>query len=138
MVDVLLDQHSAIIETALTLRDAVRREPRAPLDEVVRLHIRLCELVKAHQRDEERIVYTPLLQHGGIIRMPRLRRALQQIQQEKSRFCEASRRWTPEAIRADRQGHAAAVEVICQILVSLSHAEEEELFPHLKTLATAA
>lgn len=138
----LFDQHRAILAAAEALSAALQRSPRMPINDIHGYRMRLGTLIKQHRRAEEEQIFGPLFTDGMIGALPFLEPVIRQIRQDKARYSENVRRWTPKSIEADWRGYGMTVAERVGELRQLIRTEEEMIYrpvqQHILAMARTA
>jgi hypothetical protein len=121
-------QHQEILAAARELLAGVSCVPQIPMDMVNRLRTRLAAFIRAHRKTEEEEIFTPLFQNGGIDRLPQLKAAIRQIKEDKSRYSEIVRDWSPKVIEANWTGYVRLVTERVTHLEDMIRFEEERIY----------
>jgi hypothetical protein len=131
----LFDEHRVLVATAEQLLAVVRRMPRAPLDEITQLRVRLANLALAHLRGEDDVIIKPLMESGKLDQIPEAAALISEIRNGHSVYSDHVRKWTLHAVEIDRAGYADALTKLIDYLRKMIAREENFLYwPALRAL----
>ena len=134
----LFEEHRVLIATSEALLAVVRRVPRAPLDEIAQLRVRLASLALAHLRGEDDVIIKPLVESGRVHEIPEAAALIAEIRAGHGRYSNHVRQWTLQAVELDREGYAEALVEMIDYLRKLIAREENLLYwPALKLITAA-
>ena len=131
----LFEEHRVLIATSEELLAVVRRVPRAPLDEIAQLRVRLAGLALAHLRGEDDVIVKPLVASGRVHELPEAAALIAEIRSGHHVYSNHVRKWTLQAVEIDRAGYAEALVEMIDYLRRMTTREENLLYwPALKLL----
>lgn len=132
----LFDEHRMLVALAEQLLAVVRRSPRAPLDEIAQLRVRVANLARAHLRGEDEVIIKPLIESGKVDQLPDAAALIAEIRVGHGIYSDHVRKWTLQAIELDRAGYAdALVEMIDFVRKMITREENLLYWPALRALA---
>ncbi|MBO9576280.1 MAG: hypothetical protein J7494_11120 [Sphingobium sp.] len=134
----LFDEHREIQASADAFLAALRETPRVPA-KIHQLRAQLAKQMNRHRLSEEALIVGPFKAAGGFEHHPEILDLMQTIRKGWMSYSEHVRHWTPQAIEADWDGYAAAVEHRVEALRSFTAMEEREIYaPMLRFLERGA
>lgn len=131
----LFEEHKALIATAEELLAMVRRVPRAPIEEIAQLRVRVANLALGHLRHEDDVIIKPLVASGRVDEIPGAANLISDIRSGHRTYSDHVRSWTLQSVELDRAGYAEALVGMVDFLRKMTTREENLLYwPALRLL----
>lgn len=138
MVADLFEEHRVIVAEADAFLALVQRVPHVSIEEINRHRARLGSLTMTHVHTEEDVIIQPLLASDRLGELTGAVALLAEMREGRRAYSDQIRKWTPQAIEANRNAYADAVEEIVEALKARIVREEALLYrPALKLLDSA-
>ena len=133
----LFEEHHVIVAEADAFLALVRRTPHASIEDINRHRARLGGLIMTHVRTEEDMIIQPLLASRRLDELTGVIALLGEMREGRGAYSDQIRKWTPQAIEANRDAYADAVKQIIESLKARIIREEAILYrPALKLLGS--
>lgn len=124
----LIDQHHQMIELTEALIALLRRRPCAGAEEITQLRARLCMVGIAHLLTEDERIMKPLAASGRAAELPGLPEIIEEIRDSRRVSADHVARWPMEAIIADPEGYADALDGMRDLILTLRARKEAALY----------
>jgi hypothetical protein len=124
----LFEQHRQLIALVEELIVLVGQEPQASIEDIALLRARLGMLGIAHLHAEDELIMHPLLASGRVDELPEAAAIIAEIRISRRYFSDHASRWTMEAVHADRDGYAHALDEMIGVIRAITAREEAGLY----------
>ena len=134
----LIKQHRQLIALTEELIALVRRKPRASIEDIARLRARLGIVGVAHLKAEDERIMQPLFASGLAEQLPEVTGIIDEIRASRRYSADHASRWPMEAVEADLDGYADALDAMMVVIRTVTAREETQLYGQVLALLHGA